>query len=147
MRYAPLLLLLTSCATIAHGTKEAISIDSTPSGASVALKCQQVASEGTTPARLIIPRNATDCVVTVSQSGYRPKSVTLDRGVARQYWLNFIGVAMVPIGISDNSPVYISDDLGLAALLSGALGLGIDAFDGAMFHHTPAEIRVVLESQ
>src|ERR1043165_2493918 len=94
-----LALAAASCATTSPGRNETISIDSTPSGASVEMKCQQVTRNATTPAAIVIPRNATDCVATVSSSGYKSKTIAFDRGPAPAYWLNFIGPAMLPLGI------------------------------------------------
>ena len=134
-----------SCATIAHGTHETLSIDSTPSGANVQLKCQELSRAGTTPARIVVPRNAADCVATISKDGYKTKSVSIERLPSRPYWLNFVPLAAGPIGFSDNSPVEIGSDAGLALLLSGIVGLAVDAFDGAMFRHEPTSVSVALD--
>jgi len=144
-----LVLALTamSCATVAHGRNETISFDSSPAGASVELRCQQVTRTATTPATVEIPRNATDCVATLAKSGFKTKSVPLDRGVDRAYWLNMIGIAVLPLGISDNSPLDIGGDAALVLIAGGVLGLSIDAFDGAMFRHEPKNVRVTLERE
>jgi hypothetical protein len=140
-------LAMTSCATIIHGTHETLSFDSSPSGASVEVHCQQVTRNGTTPAKIEIPRNATDCIATLAKSGFKSKRVTLERVPAGSYWLNFIGIGVLPFGISDNSPLNINDSAGLALLGSGVFGLAIDAFDGAMFRHDPAVVSVTLEQE
>ena len=142
-----LLLVLTGCATIAHGTHETIAFDSTPDGANVKLKCEKVTREVVTPAKIEIPRNATECIATISKSGFRTSTVTLDRIPTKSYWLNFIGLGAIPFGLSDNSPIDIGGDAGLALLLSSAVGFAVDSFDGAMFEHTPHEVRVTLQRE
>jgi hypothetical protein len=139
-----LLLLGTSCAAATHGRYENISVISTPPGAEIKLKCAEMSREAVTPATLVIPRNATECILSVSKNGYRTKSVDLDRGVAPTFWLNLVGVAALPLGISDNSPVSINGSTGLAMISAGTIGLGSDALTGSMFRHTPNEVRVEL---
>jgi len=135
-----------SCATIAHGVHETITIDSSPSGANVDLKCQKISRNGTTPAAIVIPRNATDCVATISKSDFKTKTVAFDRAPTRAYWLNFIPVSVAPISIADNSPLHMSEESALALLLFGIVGFGVDAFDGAIFKHEPSNVHVMLES-
>jgi len=146
-RLAALLLAVAtaSCATVSHGRNETISIDSSPAGASVELKCDQITRSATTPAAIIIPRNATECVATVSKPGFAPKTVAFDRSPSRAYWLNFIGIAALPFGISDNSPIDIGGGTGLALIASGVAGLSVDAFNGAMFKHSPSTVKVTLD--
>ena len=141
------LLATASCATLSHGRLENIALESTPSAANVELRCHQVTRTATTPATVEIPRNATDCVATFSKTGFKTKSMEIDRGVHPAYWLNFIGLAALPFGISDNSPVSISGGTGLALIGSGIVGLSVDAFDGAMFRHQPNVVRVTLEPE
>jgi len=141
------LLTTASCVTVSHGRLENITLESTPSAANVELKCQQVTRTATTPAMVEITRNATDCAATFSKTGFKTKSVPIDRGVHPAYWLNFIGLAALPLGISDNSPVSISGGTGLALVSAGIVGLTVDAFDGAMFRHQPAAVRVTLEPE
>ena len=139
-----LALAMASCATVSHGTHETIDFDSSPSGAAVSLRCAEVTRIGTTPVKLEIRRNATDCVATISKDGFKTESVSVERSPAPAYWLNFIGVAALPIGISDNSGASISANAGLALVTAGTLGLAIDAFDGAMFRHAPSRVRITL---
>jgi len=74
-----------SCATIAHGVHETITIDSSPSGANVDLKCQKISRNGTTPASIVIPRTATDCIATNSKSDFKTKTLAFDREATRAY--------------------------------------------------------------
>ena len=68
MMFALSVLALTACATITHGPNETIAIDSQPRGAAASIKCDRgVHVTGTTPASLVIPRKAQNCVVEVSQ--------------------------------------------------------------------------------
>jgi hypothetical protein len=141
------LLFGSSCAVATHGRYETLSVESRPSGADVKLKCAEVSREAVTPAALVIPRNATECVLTVSKSGFRTKSVEVDRSVTPAFWLNLLGIAALPLGISDGSPVSISGSAGLALVTTGTIGLGTDALSGAMFRHNPAEVRVDLDPE
>ncbi len=146
---ALLLMALTaaSCATIAHGPNETISVESSPTGAGVQLRCAQMTRTGVSPLTLTIPRRAGDCTITVSKEGFKPKSIELERGISKQYWLNFIGVGVLPLGISDGSPLSISGDAGLALILAGGLGLAIDRIDGSMYQHSPTSVRLVLDPE
>jgi len=133
------LLATASCATVSHGRLESISLESTPSAANVELRCHQVTRSATTPATVEIARNATDCAATFSKTGFKTKSVSIERGVHPAYWLNFLGLAALPLGISDNSPLSISGDTGLALVLAGIGGLSVDASDGVWRNIAPSK--------
>lgn len=140
-----LALSATSCASIIHGPNETITVESSPQGADVRLRCGTVMRTGITPTTITIPRRADGCTITVSKSGRKEQSVTLERTFAKPYWLNFIGIGVLPFGISDASPLSISGDAGLALILAGGLGLAVDRIDGAMYRHEPKSISVTLE--
>src|SRR5437667_244648 len=147
------LLLLAACATISHGPKETIEVDSHPSGAEAAITCDRgVHVAGVTPARLVIPRKADNCVVEVSQ-GDRTKSVSLDRGTSGKYWMNFAGAVgfglFGTIAFANTSFVgggnHKADQAAVAALASGVLGgLGfiIDSSNGSMWDHNPSKVTI-----
>ena len=144
---AVLALSAFSCATVTHGTHESIAFDSSPQGAAVEMKCEKLTRNATTPASINIPRNAADCVATISKDGYKTATVTFDRAPAPVYWLNFVPISVGPIGFSDNAPFSLGGDAALTILLSGIVGMGVDAFDGAMFKHEPARVNVTLETR
>src|SRR6266404_720740 len=101
MRYVALLLigcLLSSCATISHGSHEVISVESSPAGASATIRCAgNISVSGTTPARLTIPRKADGCNVNIEKSGMKTQNVQLERGFTAAYWLNFAPTLGLPI--------------------------------------------------
>jgi hypothetical protein len=156
MMLACSLFLFAACATISHGPKETIEVDSHPSGAAAAITCDRgVHVAGVTPARLVIPRKAENCVVEVSQ-GDRKKSVALDRGISGKYWLNFAGAvgfgAFGIVAYSNTSffggPNHKADQAADAALASGLLGgIGfiIDSSNGSMWDHNPNKVMLDLE--
>ena len=156
MLFALSTLMLTACATMTHGPNETIAVDSQPRGAAASIKCDGgVRVTGTTPARLVIPRKADNCVVEVSQ-GDRKKSVSIKRGFSGKYWMNFAGaVGFVVFGeiAFANTPFFgkandTADQASAAALGSGVLGgLGfiIDSVNGSMWDHNPNKLTVDLE--
>ena len=84
------LLFLTACATMTRGPNEKIRIDSNPPGAAASIECDgSVRATGTTPAVLVIPRRAYNCIAQASANG-RTKTVGLNRGVSGTFWANFI---------------------------------------------------------
>src|SRR5690349_5921868 len=127
-----LALAAVSCATVAHGTHETISIDSSPQGAAVEMKCEKFTRHGTTPAVIQIPRNAADCVATISKDGFKSATIAFDRAPSRVYWFNFVPISVGPVGFADNSPMRIGGDTALAILLTGIVVMAGDASDGAM---------------
>ena len=142
------LFALTACATITRGPNETIAVDSQPSGAAAAIRCNGgVNVTGTTPAHLVIPRRADDCVVEVSGAG-RTKQVTLHRGFRGMYWVNFSGLSVITFGV-----VLASGDRGDKALSEGlmagggltALGFLIDSVSGSMYDRDVHEVMVDLE--
>jgi hypothetical protein len=143
--------LLSSCATMSHGTTEVISVDSNPSGADATILCDnKISASGTTPARLTIPRKADGCRITVGQSGMKTQTIAIDRGFASSFWLNFVpasGLAFAPVvAFSDTG----SDDLAgalLVAGIAGGVGFVVDRLSGAMYDHNPNVIKVTLQPE
>ncbi|HEV7572598.1 MAG TPA: hypothetical protein VGQ21_13950 [Thermoanaerobaculia bacterium] len=156
-RFIALLLigsLLTSCASIRHGTNEVISVDSNPSGANATIKCaNNISASGTTPARLTIPRKADGCRVDVDKSGMKTQTIQLERGFDSAYWSNFILVSGLPLGtiaafsngIFGSVPGY-AGALFVVGILGG-VGLIVDRANGAMYDHDPNVIKVTLQPE
>ena len=156
-RFIALLLigsLLTSCASIRHGTNEVISVDSNPSGANATIKCaNNISASGTTPARLTIPRKADGCRVDVDKSGMKTQTIQLERGFDAAYWSNFILVSGLPLGtiaafsngIFGSVPGY-AGALFVVGILGG-VGLIVDRANGAMYDHDPNVIKVTLQPE
>jgi hypothetical protein len=146
--------LLTSCATIRHGTNEVISVDSNPSGANATITCAgKISASGTTPARLTIPRKADGCRVDVEKSGMQTQKIQIERGFDSAYWLNFIPASGLPLGtiavfsngIFGPTPDYVG--VLFVAGIVGGVGLIIDRVNGAMYDHDPHVIKVTLKPE
>lgn len=156
MRGVSLLLigcLLTSCATVTRGRDEVITVDSNPSGANATITCAgNVSANGTTPARLTIPRNAQLCRVDVEKSGMQPQQIQLQRGINGHYWMNFIYAAGIPIGAilafgGNNSQGAAGGVIAIGAVVLGIGGFIVDHATGAMYDHDPHVIKVTLQPQ
>lgn len=111
-----LLVTLVGCASIRHGTRQDISVNSTPSGAKVFVKGIHMA---TTPSIIELKRKDLDIVLRFEKDGYEPVEVALHRTMDGWVWGN--------------------------VLFGGFVGLAIDFIDGAAYKLTPAEVNAVLE--
>jgi len=153
MRYVALLLigcLLSSCATISHGSHEVISVESNPSGANATIRCAgNISATGTTPVRLTIPRKADACNVNVEMSGMKTQNVQLERGFTGAYWMNFTPTLGLPIALlSEGLSISGSTANGWLIIgLAGAAGFVIDRVSGAMYDHDPHVVNVTLQPQ
>jgi hypothetical protein len=151
MRCVALLLtgcLLSSCATITHGRDEVISVESSPPGASATIRCaSNISVNGTTPARLTIPRKADGCNVNIEKNGMKTQNVQIERGFTGAYWLNFAPMLGFPIWVFSEG-IWASGSSGAGWLivgLAGATGLIIDRATGAIYDHDPHVINVTLQ--
>lgn len=156
MRYVSLLLigcLLTSCATITRGRDETITVDSNPPGANATITCAgNVSATGTTPARLVIPRNAQLCRVDVDKSGMQTQKIQLQRGTNGGYWMNFIYAAGIPIGAilafgGNDTQGAAGGVIAVGSVILGIGGFFVDHATGAMYDHDPNVIKVTLQPQ
>jgi len=83
-----LLLTLTGCASILKGSEQPVNINSNVEGAEVHVNGRMV---GRTPFTGTIKRT-NDIRLTVSKTGYTPRTISLDIGVEPVFWVNiFIG--------------------------------------------------------
>jgi len=83
--------LLTGCATVAHGRFQQIPIASNPSGAAVTLDCGRgIVDAGITPAVVKMPRKAQFCLVTLTRDGYQPATITFGRHWSGWVWGNLL---------------------------------------------------------
>jgi len=154
MRYVALLLtgcLLSSCATISHGSNEVIAVESSPSGANATIRCAgNISVSGTTPARLTIPRKADGCNVNIEQSGMKTQNVQLERGFTGTYWMNFVPTLGLPIYVISQGIIFSSGSAPAGWLiigLAGAAGFVVDRVTGAIYDHDPHVINVTLQPQ
>lgn len=108
-------LLLTSCASIIHGTKQNLSVSSMPSGAKVFVKGVHMA---TTPAVIELSRKESNIILRFEKEGYEPVEVALNRSVDGWIWGNIV--------------------------FGGLIGLAVDFIDGAAYKLSPSEVNAVL---
>jgi hypothetical protein len=123
-RLVPLLvflLVLSACATIAHGPYQAVPVSSSPSGADVSLECNgRVKAVGTTPVVVRIKRRAPECRITLMKDGYEPVSVIFAKSVSPWIWGNLVfGDLVLPTAL-------------------------IDYFDGAVYNRFPTSVQFSL---
>lgn len=114
--------LLGACATVTRGTREHVSIETEPPGATA------VTTTGyscvSTPCRLYLPRKKS-FDVTISKSGYQPTVVHVQSKVSGGGVVGFAG----------------------NALIGGAVGAVIDASSGATDDLVPSNLKVRLRPQ
>ena len=140
-------LIVTGCATIAHGPNETIIVNSRPSGSAATITCDGVKVSGTTPAQLVIPRKSDHCVVDVMSAG-RARTVPLKRGFSGRFWVNFApGASVIWVGaaasLSGNN-----DPFERAIVAGGALMVGsflVDWITGSMYDRDLHEVTIDLE--
>lgn len=150
MRYLALFvacLSLMSCATLANGRNETISVSSSPSEAKATLACETGAAEsGLTPIVFTIRRNAGDCNLTLSKDGYAERVMLIEQGVNPSYWAN---MAFTPLAPASGLLIVAKDPqaklLGVGFLITGFFVFGTDFFTGAVHTHRPSHVDVVLE--
>jgi len=101
-------MFLTGCASIMHGTKQNVKIDSNPAGAAYKIinSDGEVVEKGFAPSNVKLSRKKSYEVVMVSK-GYNEAKISLDKKFSAMYLGNI--------------------------LIGGPLGLIIDASNGAMY--------------
>lgn len=140
-----LALSATACASIAHGPTQVVLVSSDPEGASVAVDCgREPDTPRITPMRVQLDRRAENCILSLQLDGYEPERVAFERGFSPWYWVNFAGVALIPIGISDGGPDLGNGEAVLGLAVTGLAGLLVDHFRGAQYRLEPASVHVVL---
>jgi hypothetical protein len=115
------IVVLSGCATVAHGRYQQVPISSNPSGASVDVDCGLgPVPAGQTPVVVKMPRKAQFCVVTLTHDGYKPSTITFGRRWSGWVWGNLL------LG-----------DWFLA-------GAAADLVDGAFYKRAPEKARVTM---
>ena len=113
--------VLSGCATVAHGRFQQVPIASNPSGAAVEVDCGRgPVSAGETPVVVKMPRKAQYCLVTLTHDGYQPATVTFGRHWSGWVWGNLL----------------LGD-----WFLAGAV---VDLADGAFYTRAPHKAKVTL---
>jgi hypothetical protein len=156
-RAVPLALALAAaplggCATIAHGSRQTVHVETDPPGATVTVAGER----HTSPVDLVLPRKSEGLEVLIEKDGYVPKKIPLVRKTAGSTWFNFFGV---PIGSAAGGAIAASRSssdlsagientaggmIGGAVLVTGAFFV-VDAASGAMHRLDPPALAVRLE--
>jgi hypothetical protein len=141
-------LTLQSCASLTTGIHEQIRVTSDPP-ADVTLDCagSRIATTAT-PAVVKIRRNAGDCILTLSKTGYTDETVIISQGVNPMYWGNFLGLPAAffsEVGLESrhSSERTLEGEL----LVGGVAGWLIDYGTGAIHRHSPNRIHAVLRAR
>ena len=146
--------LLCGCATMIHGTRQDIRVETDPPGAIASVGDQKVA----TPGVLRLKRKEKALEIVVEMEGYVTKRVALTRKDSGWQWLNMIGI---PVGIGVGAVQganHTGDSADLSTgitntatgaviggvVLSGA-GFLIDHGDGAAYKLDPPLVVLRLE--
>ena len=116
---AHVLVVLSSCATLSHGTTQQISIATEPPGASCTLTRQGlgIATVDPTPGIALVERGESDLLATCSKPGYKPAHQSLQSDVSVMTFGN--------------------------ALFGGVIGSFIDRSNGARYVY-PDAVSLVL---
>lgn len=112
-----LIIALTGCATIMHGTRQGISISSVPTGATVTIDGQ---SAGKTPISPDLSRKEKH-LVKIELEGYMPFEMYVNRKVSGWVWGN--------------------------VAFGGLIGLAVDAISGGLYNLTPELVQAQLSKQ
>ena len=149
----PLLLLpilTTGCATVLHGTRQDVRVETEPPGATASVEGQTI----TTPGVLELRRREKAQEVLIEKYGYVSRRVALSRKTSGLVWANF---AFIPVGAAAGAAVGGSTtndwdffekaaNGGLAGgLILPAAAFGIDFATGAAYKLDPPTILVRLE--
>ena len=108
-------ILIVGCATIIHGSRQSITVNSVPSGAKIIKMGAQL---GTTPAVIKLDRNESNIILRFEKEGYEPVEVVLNRSV--DAWI----VGNIVFG--------------------GLIGLAVDFITGAAYKLSPSELNATL---
>lgn len=108
------ILLVGACASIVHGSRQQVSVTSTPSNARITVDGQP---QGSTPAVIKLKRKDLH-TVRLELEGYHPAEIALTRKVSGWVWGNII--------------------------FGGLIGLAVDAGTGGMYKLTPEQVAATL---
>jgi hypothetical protein len=141
---------LSGCATVIHGTRQDVRVETDPPGATASAGDQKI----TTPGVLSLKRREKALEIVVEKEGYETRRVALTRKDSGWDWLNAIGI---PVGIGVGGAIGHRSDSGFlafegaatgaligGAVLSGA-GFLIDNGNGAAYKLDPPLVVLRLE--
>jgi hypothetical protein len=112
------MIFLFGCASIIHGTRQNVAINSTPSGVKVT---KQGVHIGTTPAVVELKRGNKHIVLRFEKDGYEPIEIAMTNKVSG--WI---------VG---------------NILFGGIIGLVIDFITGGAYNLTPEEINAIMQKE
>ena len=130
-------LLLSGCATLAHGPSQEVAIASEPPGALV-FRGNNIL--GVTPMRGTFTRREPGIVLRIEKQGYQSVTVPLDRG--KSAWLA-ADAAMGPMQFA-NQGLSSSSQMATTAIIAPSILLGIDFATGSAYS-LPSRVSVVLK--
>lgn len=111
---AAMVLAFTGCAWIMHGSRQKVSIASSPTGAKVMVDGQQM---GITPVNAELKRGEQH-LVRIEMDGFLPFEIYLNRKASGWVWGNIA--------------------------LGGLIGLAVDAITGGLYNITPDQVQATL---
>jgi hypothetical protein len=106
---------IASCSTVINGSKQGVTINSTPDGADIWIDGTKV---GVTPAQVKLKRGK-EHIIEVKKTGYQTARVTTDQSITGWFWGNL--------------------------LCGGVVGFAVDLITGAAFDVDPETVSVQLE--
>lgn len=145
------LFTIISCATVLTGTRENITVSSSPAGADAILTCSPGAVDrGVTPVTFSIHRKSGNCRLTLSKEGFIEEAIAIEQGINGKYWVNFAFSPLVPAGLIAifgffGEPTQEDKVAGAGLLLGVAAAFTVDHFTGAINDHQPKTIAVTLK--
>jgi hypothetical protein len=113
--------LIIACATIMHGSKQGININSVPNNAKVTITTPDGVQYAHTPSVVELKRKYSEVSIFFEKDGYRPVEVNLERKSDSWIWGNLA--------------------------FGGLIGLIVDFSNGAAYKLTPSEVNAVLERE
>lgn len=143
---------LLGCATLVHGSRQTIHVETDPPGATVTVAGER----HTTPADVVLRRKSEALEVVIEKDGYVTKRIPLARKVAGSTWVNVLGI---PVGAAAGAAIGANSsstgtefENGAAGMVVGALALtslsfSVDGVTGAMYRLEPRAIAVRLEPE
>jgi len=118
--FALLMFVLSGCASIAHGPRENVFLDSNPTNATVLITGKKNAINAVTPATVSLKRNSS-YTVQFSKEGYLPVTHQISQSMDGWTLGNF--------------------------LFGGIIGIGVDAITGSMWQLSPSQIIANLSKE
>ncbi len=134
-------LLAGGCATMAHGGRQDVIINSEPPGAHVSLNGKDV---GITPCVGNFPRKSSNLTLRFQLTGYDAQEIRLRREDSAWVWAD-LGFALNPVKMQGMSSAGVGTYLASSALALGWT-LGLDLLTGAAYK-LPRRVSVTLNPE